>query len=250
MPKALSHHVMSPLLCPHPETAVLLSLDKKRMTFGTSPSCTYIHPAYFAWLLTSRAPAHPPACRAPTYACLLQRRNPQEHSPSNTLLVLDLGHIAFRRDETTARKVFDVEEKSARSSPGAPTAPAEALPAAAAPPSSDPESRVASAGGELAPGATVQIPPVAEGGGVEDVDVARNDWRLDVSGVQVRKTYDMRRGSVRPSARGSVCPCCGVRFGLAAGFGSALCLYLVPRNLHQQPRFLVCRRVFVHVDVA
>lgn len=109
----------------------------------------------------------------------------QEHSPSKTLLVLDLGHIAFRRDDTAA--VRREGGQSVQSPPRA-AAPADALLAAAALPvfSSDTENGTASAavGGVFGPRMIVDDPPVM----VEDLgDVAQSDWRLDVSGVQVRR---------------------------------------------------------------
>lgn len=120
--------------------------------------------------------------------CLLREPLPllpqqffQEHSPSNTLLVLDLGHIAFRRDDAAAAAKREGGQ-SAKSSLR-PSAPSDAL-LAASPFSSDPENHAASGGGMFGPGTIVDDPLMVDEG---FEDVAQNDWRLDVSGVQVRR---------------------------------------------------------------
>lgn len=102
--------------------------------------------------------------------------------------MLDLGHIAFRRDDTAAARRDG--DHSAKSSPRTSTssAPSGALMAASSPPfSSDPENRTASmtGGGVSGPGTALGDDPLEAEGGLEDV--AQNDWRLDVTGVQVRR---------------------------------------------------------------
>lgn len=84
--------------------------------------------------------------------------------------MLDLGHIAFRRDDTVQRE----GGQSARSSPGAP-APSDALSAA-----SPFSSNATSGRGEFGTGAVVDEP-------LGLADVVQNNWQLDISGVQVRQ---------------------------------------------------------------
>lgn len=89
--------------------------------------------------------------------CRVARSFRQEHSPSS-LLVVDLGHIAFRRDDTMVGSRIDISPGD--NSPVSPIHDVEA----------EGKQMVASY-------------PL---GGSELDLVAKNDWRLDVSGVQVR----------------------------------------------------------------
>lgn len=90
----------------------------------------------------------------------------QDRSRSS-LLVLDLGHIAFRRDDALRR---DVIENPPGDSP------------LAFPPVIDVDVPSSSVEGVSAPGLLTADPLVVDA----PEDIAQDDWLLDVTGVQVR----------------------------------------------------------------
>lgn len=122
--------------------------------------------------------------------------NLQERS-SSSLLVLDLGHIAFRRDDTVRRagehSVESPRPNSQFSSPRV-TRASEFSP--------DDPGYAASGAGVPGQGMLMNDPLVVAGG---SEDVAQNDWRLDVSGVQVILLIFKRRGTcVRAAVAGKL----------------------------------------------
>lgn len=107
----------------------------------------------------------------------------QDDSRSKSLLVMDLGHIAFRRNETTVRPPAGAEHSADPPRGGSTPAP----PPAAASLRPDPPRIHAASEAVVSGSGTLGNRPLVVAAGGSRGSAKTDDWRLDVTGVQVRR---------------------------------------------------------------
>ncbi|CAM9181313.1 unnamed protein product, partial [Ectocarpus fasciculatus] len=160
------HQLMHSRACVDQVTSMLATRDMRLLASAAQSKISRLKRATRSSFLHALGSSKRVEVTADIHAPLVVLPEDLEECSRSSLLVLDLGHIAFRRDDALKR---DAVENPPGDSPRA------------SPPGIDVGVAPSSVEGVPAPGLSMADPLVADA----PDDIAQDDWLLDVTGVQV-----------------------------------------------------------------